>query len=125
MGYYTQHNLKIHQIDDNKINNDDVLRTQLEDEINQYISEHENMKYAVGSITEDWECDVTKWYNHKSDMKELSMQFPNVVFELEGIGDEVGDMWKEYYKDGLCQDCTAIITYPEYDPRKLTTIRRP
>lgn len=92
MGYYTQHNLKIHQIDDERINNDELLKKELEDQINQYILNNENMKYAVGSITEDWECDVAKWYNHRFDMEELSIQFPDVVFELEGIGEEAGDM---------------------------------
>lgn len=123
MGYYTNHNLKIYQIDNEEIDNDESLKKKLEDEINKYILNDLNLEYAVGSITEDWPCDVAKWYYHQEDMIELSRHFPDVVFELEGIGEETGDMWKEYYKNGLYQDCTAIITYPEYDPNKLKTRR--
>ncbi len=119
MGYYTRHNLKIHQVDDEKIKNDDALMCQLEDEINKAIEDHYEMCYSVGSITEDWEQDDCKWYDHVNDMIKFSREFPNVVFELEGIGEENGDMWKEYYKNGLYQDCPARVIYDEYNPKKL------
>lgn len=121
MGYYTNHNLKIYQIDNALINNDETKRKELEERINEAISNHPDMEYAVGSVTEDWYNDSCKWYEHVEDMTEFSKKFPDVVFELEGIGEENGDMWKEYYKNGKYQHCPAKITYEEYNPNKLTS----
>lgn len=121
MGYYTNHNLKIYQIDNALINNDETKRKELEERINEAISNHPDMEYAVGSVTEDWYNDSCKWYEHVEDMIKFSKQFPDVVFELEGIGEENGDMWKEYYKNGKYQHCPAKITYEEYNPNKLTS----
>ena len=120
MGYYTRHNLNIHQIDDEKINNSETLRQDLENEINKAIEAHDDLYYAVGSVTEDWICDDCKWYNSRKDMMEFSKLFPNVVFELEELGESNEDMWKTYFKNGKYQECQAIITYEDYDPNKLT-----
>ena len=119
MGYYTNHNLKIHKIDNEEINNNEDLNEKLEDKINEAISSHEDMSYAVGSVTEDWYCDSCKWYKHREDMIEFSKLFPDVVFELEGEGENSGDVWKEYYKNGKYQYCPAKITFDEYNHDEL------
>lgn len=121
MGYCTTHNLKIHQID--KDLSYDELES-LETQINDYIRNHDDLSYAVADIEGDWKCDSCKWYDHIKDMVELSKQFPDVVFELEGDGEESGDMWKEYYKNGLYQDCPAQIIFPGYNPDLLEDIDR-
>lgn len=60
------------------------------------------------------ECDEwIKWYEHDRDMLDISMKFPDTVFVLSGEGEESGDLWKTYYKNGVKQDAPAIITYPE------------
>ena len=123
MGYYTYHQLRIHQVDDEEINNNKDLRHKLEDEINEAIQNNEDMEYAVGSITEEYYNDSCKWYEHREDMIEFSKKFPNVVFELEGSGENSGDLWKEYYKDGSYQYCPAILTYEEYSSDKLKKIK--
>ena len=119
MGYYTRHNLNIHQIDDEIIDNNETLRQDLEKKINKAIEEDDNLYYTVGSVTEDWICDDCKWYNSRKDMIEFSKSFPNVVFELEELGESHEDMWKSYFKNGKYQECKAIITYEDYDPNKL------
>jgi hypothetical protein len=35
------------------------------------------------------------------------------------MGEEGGDMWKRYYKNGKVQVANAKITYDEYDETKL------
>ena len=124
MGYYTNHNLTIHQIDNDSIKNDETRRKELEDQINEAISNHSELEYAVGSITEEWPCDVAKWYKHEDDMIEFSKQFPDVVFKLEGKGESCGDMWIQYYKNGFYQHCPAIITFDEYNPDMLEVTHR-
>jgi hypothetical protein len=67
-------------------------------------------------------ADSLKWYDHDDDCAEMSTQFPNVVFKLHGEGEETGDLWDAYYKDGKCQICRAKAVYPPYDPTKMTSV---
>ena len=47
--------------------------------------------------------DTMKWYDHDEDMKELSKQYPDYVFELYGDGEETDDEWYTYYCNGEVQ----------------------
>lgn len=60
-----------------------------------------------------------KWYEHEEELRELSTKFPNILFELEGHGEENDDMWIKYFKNGKMQRCNAIITFEPYDKTKL------
>lgn len=62
---------------------------------------------------------AAKWYDCSADMKEFSLAFPGVVFKLHGEGEESGDLWDEYFKNGMSQECRADIIYPDYDEEKL------
>ena len=63
--------------------------------------------------------DTVKWYDYQTDMRRFSMRYPQVLFTLMGIGEEPGDMWVAYFKDGLMQWEAAEITYPDFDKYKL------
>ena len=63
--------------------------------------------------------DAIKWYNWKHDMIALSKRFPNILFALHGEGEENGDLWNAYFKNGKVQICEAIITYEPFDENKL------
>lgn len=69
--------------------------------------------------TLDGNYDSFKWYNHEEDMIEVSRTFPDTLFELHGEGEEPGDLWRKYFKNGKIQRCPAQITYEEYDESKL------
>lgn len=56
--------------------------------------------------------DACKWYEHQKDLVELSKQFPGVLFTLSGEGEENGDLWKLYVRNGVAQEAKAVITYP-------------
>lgn len=56
-----------------------------------------------------------KWYEHNEDMLELSKILPHVTFELDGEGEENGDLWRTYYKNGKKQFCPARIEYDDFD----------
>lgn len=62
---------------------------------------------------------AAKWYYCSVDMKEFSRAFPDVVFRLHGEGEESGDLWDAYFKNGKWQECRADIIYPDYDEEKL------
>lgn len=101
MGYYTRFALSIHQDGKNYVYDQDAIKQLIE-----HVDYHPF-----------WEA--CKWYDHEEHMKWLSEQWPDTVFLLEGEGEEAGDMWKKYFKNGEMQVCKAIITYPPYDESQL------
>lgn len=100
MGYYTRHELEVLQGDDYK--------TDYEEEIGE-ISD-----YGASTFEEE-----IKWYDHEKHMREYSLKHPETVFALKGEGEESGDIWVEYYKNGKMQREKAKIVVDEYDEAKL------
>lgn len=98
MGYYTEYKLEI-------INGDESV----------------DYKKEIGEISgyENVESDPIKWYDNVRDMKTLSNKYPDVLFKLNGNGEENGDIWVSYFKNGKCQYCKAEITFAEFDESKL------
>jgi hypothetical protein len=44
--------------------------------------------------------DSLKWYEYEEDMRAISKAYPEYIFELAGSGEETGDIWRDYYKNG-------------------------
>ena len=103
MGYYTRHNLSVIDGDQNLIK-----------------EFREFSEYAKYAIDDFGRCEESsKWYSHQTELKEFSVLHPNVLFKLDGEGEENGDMWHEYYKNGKLQICKASIVYDDFDPALL------
>ncbi|MDE7089074.1 MAG: hypothetical protein K2O54_03050 [Prevotella sp.] len=68
----------------------------------------------IETINDVIACDEVKWYGCVEDMKKVSAQFPGITIEICGEGEEAGDMWKAYFKDGKAVVYQAEITFPEY-----------
>ena len=58
-------------------------------------------------------------YEHEEDMLKYSKTCPDILFAVEGRGEEHGDHWIKYFKDGKMQRCNAIVSFEEYDPQKM------
>lgn len=99
MGYYTQFSVRV---------SPDLP------EILEAMEEEDGTFYAL-----DEGADSCKWYEHESDMCELSRRFPDALFELRGEGEESGDIWRKYFKNGRIQRCSAQITFDPFDESKL------
>ena len=56
-----------------------------------------------------------KWYEHERHMRKYSTRYPKHLFELRGAGEENGDLWIEYYKNGQMQRCRGKVVYDDYD----------
>lgn len=72
--------------------------------------------YEISLNSDEW--DTMKWYGHDEDMKALSLEYPNVMFVLTGAGEESGDFWRSFYKNGVWQTVTGEVTYPDPDYSK-------
>jgi len=114
MGYYTAYTIN-YTIPEGKD------RDKLSQELALKLSVINNdLYYAENCTIEDMiEEDVMKWYDHEEDMCKLSELFPDVLFTLEGNGEEQDDIWREYFYCGLFQYAPAIITFDKFDKNKL------
>jgi hypothetical protein len=53
-------------------------------------------------------------------MLKLSLKFPDVLFKLSGEGENQGDVWVKYFKNGKMQLCMAELVLDDaYDESKL------
>jgi len=59
--------------------------------------------------------DQMKWYGYNKDCIELSLEYPNLLFTLEGEGEESGDIWKAWYRNGKFVEAKAKIVFDEPD----------
>lgn len=117
MGYYTAYNLEVENYDKaTGVRSADVAP----DVLKEIVAELEKRDVIGYALTEDLYCaDHVKWYDHDSDMIEVSKLFPDVLFCLHGEGELNADLWDAYYLDGKMQDCQATVVYPPFDPAKL------
>jgi hypothetical protein len=104
MGYYTNYNLK-------------VVGKKSEGVIEELRKENESAECALTS--EGFSEQEVKWYGHEDELKEFSLKHPKLLFVLDGSGEENGDLWIKYIKNGKCQFCPAIVKYNKYSPKKL------
>jgi hypothetical protein len=65
-------------------------------------------------------CYDIKWYEHENHMRQISEDHKDVLFTLQGNGEEEGDMWAKYFLNGKMQRVNAEITFQPFDPTKLS-----
>jgi hypothetical protein len=106
MGYYTAYSLSL----------GDVTEEQ-----QKQITNHLREKDVVGWVLNNDLCcsNPATWYDAEKDLREISKEFPDVLFELHGEGEETGDIWDRYFKNGKMQYCPAEIVIPPFDETKL------
>lgn len=119
MGYYTSYKLTIEEgsLDDiQKIEEEmELIDAGLGADLCPDIHE-----YDVECIGNAWEYgESCKWYDWRLTMVEYSKRHPNVVFKLHGEGEESGDIWNAYFKNGKHQVYRARIVFDEYDEELL------
>lgn len=103
MGYYTCYTLKI-------INGS-------EDLIEEFRNQFDSARYAIDEFgNTNQEC---KWYSSNEELIKFSLNHPDVLFKLSGVGEDSGDIWDLYVKNGKSQLCVAEIVLAPFDPEKL------
>lgn len=108
MGYYTYFELYI--IDNGSDLSDSDIYADLFNQI-------PDADYYLDELGETNEAG--KWYSHSKDMAEFSKLHPDVLFKMSGEGEETGDIWDEYYRNGKRQLCMATLSFDPFDERKL------
>lgn len=64
--------------------------------------------------------ETIKWYEYHENMIEISRKYPDVVFCLRGEGEESGDIWQSFYKNGKTSSWKlGEIDYPKFDESEL------
>lgn len=59
--------------------------------------------------------EALTWYDHENDILELSNKHPNLLFHLEGEGEESGDIWKKWFRNGKSVTTQARIVFDTPD----------
>lgn len=57
--------------------------------------------------------DTAKWYGWAADMESISEQYPHLLFALEGEGEESGDIWKAWARNGMVVSVRARVVFDE------------
>jgi len=105
MGYYTSYKLDL----------DDV--EQPGSIIEELRESSEGAEYALEANGDTGSS--TKWYEWEEEMTEFSKKHRGVLFALSGEGEESGDIWKCYFRNGQSQLAKAEIIIAEFDPGKM------
>lgn len=122
MGYYTKYSIDwlIKDNEPGKMYDEKALKEQ---EIIQFLAEHEDNYYAiVNNGVLDNNLEPAKWYTWKTDVARLSKNFPDVLFTLRGEGEAACDVWLAYFLGGKCQHEIAEYVFGEFDERKLQVV---
>jgi hypothetical protein len=86
--------------------------------IEDFLDTCEGASYAINEDgTTEEPC---KWYDHETDLKSFSKKYPDVLFILEGEGEESGDIWKLYVQNGKSHRIQAVMTFDPFDPTQLS-----
>ena len=134
MGYYTRYNFVVMDYGKNGPSDYDIvekiLRINATNKGDEFAYPLVRQINSLGGLF-NWDRDIptqsgldeispdeeVTWYDAEDDIKKLSKEFPNVIFCLSGTGEEGGDEWESYFKNGKCH--TYKPTMPKFNPLHL------
>ena len=70
-------------------------------------------EWSQGYWFDEGTLSDAKWYFHEENMEDLSKAFPEFAFKVYGKGEDEGDLWIKYFKNGIMKKVkgTIKITY--------------
>lgn len=111
MGYYTEYSLRV-------LDYPNYVSYNVKDLINPQEAFVKFMKSKIVNYSSPFNEGI-KWPDHKEEMCEFSKILPEVVYVLEGKGEDDDDLWREYYRNGKMYKEMAKITYEPFSANKL------
>lgn len=103
MGYYTEYDLS--------------FVAESEDQHKEILTKLSEISGYQANDFQGW--NSIKWYDHVQDMVKLSTLYQDTLFTLEGEGEESGDLWRAYFKNGKHVRNTAKIVFPDFNEEDL------
>lgn len=73
---------------------------------------HSGIQYSDFLDGESISC---KWYNSKEDMIQLSKKFPELLFSVDAAGEEPGDLWQAWARNGKYKRIEPELVWPKVD----------
>ena len=114
MGYYTYYSINV--INANEVSRERLIAASkdlfhsLEGDDTYFDSDLYEHNPTINPF--DWVSDdEMKWYECEDDMVKLSRDYPELVFEVEGQGEDRDDNWRAYFANGKFYLCRGYIYY--------------
>ena len=63
-----------------------------------------------------WPEESCSWYLHEDEMRDYSRDHPGVTFVLDGDGEEPGDIWRKWFRDGEMRVWRLEVDRPDDPP---------
>lgn len=115
MGYYTHYSLKVERF------SSPAESAATADDIKEAYAEVAECSGEL--IDADGGCvEGGKWYTHAEDVSGVSKKYPDLLFTLEGSGENNDDMWIKYFLDGKMQESRAEITFAPFSKSLLREV---
>lgn len=115
MSYYTEYSAEIDTRE---------LTTPTDAQIEQINKAYKEVSEVSGGLVDEEGCceDSGKWYDHEVDVAAISKKYPTLIFELQGHGEEVEDLWIKYFLNGKMQESRAQITFEPFSESLLKEV---
>ena len=113
MGYYTTYNFSYQPADRKKrLDPNDVER------IIEFFDSCDDM---FDDCDEDysWATRYSKWFDWETPLVKISKELPNVVFRIDGSGEDCDDIWGYYIWRGEIQRAVELVYYKFEDVKPL------
>lgn len=108
MGYYTDFKLEV--LDEDL---DPIVEKTILDEINSTLNSISGYCFFIRGNLQI--LNESTWYDHPEHMLSLSKGYPDLIFQLDGHGEDKSDLWRFYFKNGKSLRVKALFVFPSYD----------
>lgn len=102
MGYYTDYEVTVSNLDN--VNQGVKIVTMLDIHYYDFSNDGVNLSFTCNG----------KWYDWKEDCIRVSLQYPKILIELHGVGEDRDDRWKARIRHGDCETVSAKIVFDEF-----------
>ena len=113
MGYYTTFELRVQNKEQDTPENVQAIQDAIIEQ------ESDNRHVFDNDGQSVWSDGGIKWYEYTEHLIEISKKLPNLVIQVDGEGEEVGDIWRAFWKDGLVQEVKRTVIVEDFDEKKL------